>query len=167
MPEITVVLDTTICESEAPFKLYGNEYFTTGLYNDTLVSANGCKTILNLNLKVIDEVTPLFVQMGPYYQFSKAPKLPLISFDGVKGTWNPSTIETSKIGVTKYIFIPDDGECAVETSIDITVKAIGFLLNCPPDTLLECNFNYDIYPAFTKFSDFEKGGGFAFSKLRT
>ena len=56
LPEIKISLDTIICAAETPFKWYGSDYFTTGIYNDTLTSVTGCDSILLLDLKVEPEL---------------------------------------------------------------------------------------------------------------
>jgi len=54
-------LTGTICDGEA-FVIAGNPYTTTGTYSDTLTAANGCDSIINLDLTVLNvPVTDLTV----------------------------------------------------------------------------------------------------------
>ena len=41
-----------ICQSEAPYNWRGTDYSVSGIYSDTLQTANGCDSILTLNLTV-------------------------------------------------------------------------------------------------------------------
>ena len=55
-------------------------------------------------------------------QNSVAPSLPSSSTEGVTGTWNPDAISTVNAGTVTYTFTPNDPtQCAVQTTIDITV----------------------------------------------
>src|SRR5690606_37368038 len=47
--------------------------------------------------------------------------LPQTSDNGIKGTWNPATIETSVLGTVSYTFTPDAGQCAVPVTIEIEI----------------------------------------------
>jgi hypothetical protein len=59
LPIDTIKVDTIICISDTPFAWYGKDYFTTGIYTDTLSPLIGCDTILVLDLTVlpIDTIT--------------------------------------------------------------------------------------------------------------
>ncbi|MBI2731221.1 MAG: gliding motility-associated C-terminal domain-containing protein [Sphingobacteriales bacterium] len=52
-------------------------------------------------------------------QGSTAPALPNTSTNGVNGTWSPATIDNQANGT--YTFTPNPGECAVGTSLTVTV----------------------------------------------
>ena len=64
---------------------------------------------------------PVFMPMGPLCLNSVAPALPLISENGIRGTWNPKTIKTNALGIFTYTFTPDNGECAVPATIEIEI----------------------------------------------
>ncbi|MGQ8338919.1 Ig-like domain-containing protein [Sunxiuqinia sp. A32] len=55
LPELTTVIDTTICDSELPFNWSGVDYSAAGVYSDTLISSFGCDSIITLNLFVNPE----------------------------------------------------------------------------------------------------------------
>ncbi len=64
---------------------------------------------------------PDFAPFGPYCLDATPDILPDTSINGIKGTWNPATIDT-KTKVTKtYIFTPDADQCATVVTIDIEV----------------------------------------------
>lgn len=73
----------------------------------------------------INLVTPLFTQIGPLVQDSEAPDLPAVSENGITGTWWPESISTATAGTFTFIFTPDEGQCASETSMDIVVTNRG------------------------------------------
>jgi len=78
-------------------------------------------------LNIVPQVTPVFTQIGPLCQDSTAPILPLSSNDSptaITGTWSPSTIDTTILGTTTYTFTPDSGQCALTTTMDITILPV-------------------------------------------
>ena len=74
-----------------------------------------------LVIQVIEDIVPTFNPMGPFCQNSIAPSLPAVSKDGITGTWNPATINTSTVGVATYVFTPDAGQGATTTTLSITI----------------------------------------------
>lgn len=57
-------IDTTICETNLPFIWFGNDYLSTGSYNDTITNMNGCDSIMTLNLIIeeqFEEVTDTII----------------------------------------------------------------------------------------------------------
>ena len=50
-----------------------------------------------------------------------APVLPLISNNGITGTWSPAVINTSVVGTTTYTFTPAAGQCATTATLNITI----------------------------------------------
>jgi gliding motility-associated-like protein len=68
----------SICDHQAPYIWNGNQYFSSGVYVDTLLSASGCDSILILNLiinqtlfgntqvSICDHQTPFYWNGNPY-----------------------------------------------------------------------------------------------------
>ena len=75
------------------------------------------------SITVTPLVTPNFNAIGPLCQNSSAPSLPSTSLNGFAGTWNPAMINTSTAGINSYVFTPDPGQCAVNTSLNIRVHS--------------------------------------------
>jgi len=75
-------------------------------------------------LTEIPLVTPSFDAIGPLCQGSVPTALPATSLNGITGTWSPAVISTSATGTTVYTFIPDPGQCAVTTTLSITVNVV-------------------------------------------
>ena len=95
---------------------------TTGITTYTFTpDAGQCAVTTTLDITVDTEITPTFAAIGPLCQNSTAPLLPAASLEGITGTWAPATITTTTAGTTTYTFTPDAGQCAVTTTLDITV----------------------------------------------
>jgi gliding motility-associated-like protein len=84
--------------------------------------AGGCAIEASMVIEITDEITPVFAQIGPLCLGSDAPALPLISLEGIIGTWSPAVINTATVGTTTYTFTPEAGGCAIETTMDITIE---------------------------------------------
>ena len=85
--------------------------------------AGQCGTPTTLSITVSNAITPTFGVIGPFCQNSVAPGLPNVSTNGITGTWNPATINTTTIGTTVYTFTPDAGQCGTLASISIVISA--------------------------------------------
>jgi hypothetical protein len=82
----------------------------------------GCPgTPVTLTVRLLQRVTPTFNPIGPLCRSSTPPALPGTSLNGISGTWSPATINTSSIGATTYTFTPNAGQCALPTTLVITV----------------------------------------------
>ena len=57
-----------------------------------------------VTITVNPNVTPTFTQIGPLCQNSVPPTLPGISLEGITGTWNPSSINTTIAGAL-YLYL--------------------------------------------------------------
>jgi hypothetical protein len=90
---------------------------------------NGCDgTPIELDIEITPKVDPTFGTFGPYCLNAVPPTLPLISNNGIDGTWNPSTINTSAPGTTTYIFTPAADECAEVYTMDVLVTPLPVVL---------------------------------------
>ncbi len=84
-------------------------------------SAGSCATPVSLNISIVSTFTPLFDPIGPLCQNSTPPELPLVSKEGIPGTWNPASINTTALGTVTYIFTPSAGGCSTPASLNITI----------------------------------------------
>ena len=87
------------------------------------VGIGGCENSDQVTVTVNDIVTPSF-SLNPTYNYCIGDSpvvLPLVSDNGISGTWNPSEVNTDVSGPTTYTFTPNPGECATSTSIDVQV----------------------------------------------
>lgn len=93
---------------------------------------NGSATIYVNEL----QQTPVFDQIAPICQGETGVTLPLISNNGITGTWSP-TFNNNQ--TTTYFFTPNDGQCS-SNSTSLTVEVNSTL---PPTGEANQNFNYD------------------------
>ncbi len=80
----------------------------------------GCSTIGEIHLTLTDSVESEFDIPTSYCLNSTPPDLPLVSDNGISGTWN-SPINTLTPGITTYTFTPNDGQCAEIFEIEIEI----------------------------------------------
>lgn len=83
-----------------------------------------CATTQTVSVTVNAPAVPAFDNFGPYCQNASAPPLPGTSNNGITGSWNPATINTSVVGTSSYSFTPNPGQCATNQNINITVNPV-------------------------------------------
>jgi gliding motility-associated-like protein len=83
--------------------------------------AGQCATSAAMDITISGSITPVFGAIGPLCQNSAAPALPATSTNGITGSWSPAAISTATAGTTTYMFIPDGGQGAIGTTMDILV----------------------------------------------
>jgi large repetitive protein len=94
----------------------------TGITTYTFTPGAGqCATTKTMDIEITAQITTTFNQIGPLCQNSAAPTLPLVSTNGITGTWNPATISTATAGTTTYTFTPNAGQCAGTTTMSIVI----------------------------------------------
>ena len=90
----------------------------------TFTPATGqCANSASMDIKIVPQITPSFIQIGSLCQNSAPPILPVSSINGISGTWNPTTISTAAVATTAYTFTPDAGQCATIATMIVTVNA--------------------------------------------
>ena len=67
----------------------------TFTYTFTPDDPSQCGTVTTMSITINPQVTPTFTQIGPLCQNSIPPTLPGVSLEGITGTWNPSSINTT------------------------------------------------------------------------
>jgi len=97
---------------------------------------------------VSDNIMPRFESIGPFCLNSVAPDLPLVSLNGIKGTWSPSKINTSLAWSRTYRFTPDPGECGDPYEIDIEILP----LTTPSFAQIDPICQFGVAPALPKVS---------------
>lgn len=80
-----------------------------------------CGIETDMDIAVVTEISPVFEPIGPFCQYSPAPALPVTSLNGISGTWEPPTIDTSVPGTFNYFFTADPDECGLDTTIAIII----------------------------------------------
>jgi len=130
--------NTTICQNNTPYHWNSLICSQTGIYSDTLISSNGCDSITILNLTVLSSETPIFLQNLNFCEHTTPPVLPLISNNGIDGTWFPSIVNDSISSM--YVFTPNS-ICYNSTHIDIIVYPNPIVITssdtmCSGDTIM-------------------------------
>ncbi|WP_333666700.1 T9SS type B sorting domain-containing protein, partial [Flavobacterium sp.] len=115
---------------------------TTTTYTFT-PTAGQCATTTTLTITVNPNIAPTFTAVAPICSGGALSALPTSSNNGYTGTWAPALNNTA---TTTYTFTPTAGQCAVSTTLTITV-------------------NPNITPTFTAISPICLGG--ALSALPT
>ncbi|MGG9970665.1 PKD-like domain-containing protein [Ferruginibacter sp. SUN002] len=121
------------CTSALPFIWNGSTYTSAGTYIKHLTNAAGCDSVATLVLTVTTQKVPVFNAVAPICKDAQLNALPVISVNGITGTWSPS-IDNTK--TTTYTFTPAASECATTTSLTITVIPIPEI---NPATVSICN----------------------------
>ncbi|MEC4049154.1 T9SS type A sorting domain-containing protein [Flavobacterium sp. SUN046] len=96
------------------------DYTTSATYTFT-ADAGQCANIATLAITVNPIVTPTFNPINPICAGDTTLILPLVSNNGITGTWSP-VLDNTNSGT--YTFTPDAGQCAVTTTLSITVNPI-------------------------------------------
>jgi large repetitive protein len=92
----------------------------SGTYTFTPNGAGQCAVPFIINITVNPILTPSFSFATSICNGATAPVLPLVSNNGINGTWSPSTVSNTASG--SYTFTPNVGECATPVTINVTVN---------------------------------------------
>jgi hypothetical protein len=93
----------------------GTTYTTSGDYTHS----NGSCSVDTLHLTITPSVTPAFTQVAAICAGGSF-SLPSSSNNGITGTWSPAI---NNQATTTYTFTPDAAQCAVSTTMTVTVNA--------------------------------------------
>jgi gliding motility-associated-like protein len=101
----------------------------SGTYNYTVTNANNCTSSpVRVDINPIpSNVTPTFNTISPVCVGTTI-SLPLVSTNGVNGTWAPAFNPNV---TTTYTFTPNPGECATTASIQVVVSQIPSVTATP------------------------------------
>lgn len=83
---------------------------------------NDCVGTYQVTVVVEPEEEPTFDPIDPICIGDDAPTLPATSLEGITGTWSPAMVSNTETGT--YTFIPDEGQCALETEIEVVVNPL-------------------------------------------
>jgi|GEM_PF-561857 len=92
----------------------------TTLYTFT-ASAGQCASTATLSITVTPLVTPTFNPVADVCAGSVIAPLPTTSLNNITGTWSPAINNTA---TALYTFTPNPGQCAVSTSMTITINPV-------------------------------------------
>ena len=112
----------------------------TTTYTVTILDNCGDFSTEDITITVQDIENPVFDPIPNYCNGDTIPDLPLISNNGISGTWSPAIDNTQ---TTTYTFTPDADECAAVATLQIVVNPNvvptfdGFPQYCSGDVIPE------------------------------
>jgi gliding motility-associated-like protein len=89
-----------------------------------------CASTAEMTIVIIPSTIPEFTQIDPLCVGDNPPELPLISNNGIEGTWNPNII--NNLETTTYTFTPIEDSCIETAAMTITINELtipSFSLN--------------------------------------
>lgn len=89
----------------------------------TLTATNACNNVITdiVTINVNSSVTPTFNAVAPVCTGAVINPLPTTSTNNISGSWSPAINNTA---TTTYTFTPNPGQCAVSTTLSITVNQL-------------------------------------------
>jgi len=81
-----------------------------------------CATTTTMSVTIGTNITPTFTALGPYCVGATPDALSTTSTNSITGSWSPASINTSTSGTTIYTFTPLVGQCAIVTTMSVTVS---------------------------------------------
>ncbi|SMC43344.1 T9SS type B sorting domain-containing protein [Moheibacter sediminis] len=114
-----------------------------GIFEYTFIpSSSSCAQEVTIEITISEEIIPTFDFPLTYCMNTTTNPLPLISDNGITGTWNDTLIDTSTTGFFTYTFTPNDpDQCS--NPIDLIVEIYeGLTLNDNLQIEL-CDENFD------------------------
>ena len=93
-----------------------------------------CGVSITLNITVADPVVPVFNPLQDICQNALAPALGNTSNNGILGVWS-SQINSTVTGIQTINFTPDNGQCALPTSLSLMVNTLP-AVNAGNDAIL-------------------------------
>ncbi len=101
-----------------------------------------CSNTATLMVSVLPSVTPTFTPITPFCSGTLAPVLPTTSNNGITGTWSPATVSNTMSAT--YTFTPTAGQCAVNTTLNVTVNPLLLpVIMCGTLTPTSVQFNWN------------------------
>ena len=87
-------------------------------------NAGQCAVTTTLSVTIdAPSIVPTFNPIANICQNGTAPSLSGTSINGISGTWNPATIDTTVAGTFTFTFTPNAAQCAVATTLNVTIDA--------------------------------------------
>ena len=91
-----------------------------GFYSNFSLLINGCTTNLFTGVILSDPIfVPTFTAVPPFCAGTTAPTLPLVSNNGMSGTWSPATV--SNAATATYTFTPAPNQCGFPVTLTVNV----------------------------------------------
>ncbi|MEL6668317.1 MAG: gliding motility-associated C-terminal domain-containing protein, partial [Bacteroidota bacterium] len=113
---------------------------SSGVYDVVVTDSVGCVATTSITLTAPQPQTPQFDLNLTYCQDEPTDPLPLVSQNGITGTWSPSVVDAQTSGI--YSFTPDPGLCADPITVDVEVVVIQAAIRFLG---IDCNINSGTY----------------------
>ena len=82
-----------------------------------------CDEEVTITVTINDPSAPATFSFADEYCLGDTPDaLPTTSDNMITGTWAPAVIATDVVGSSDYVFTPDAGQCAIGTTISVTIN---------------------------------------------
>jgi gliding motility-associated-like protein len=133
-PEFDATLPAICKGGFAPILSTTSTNGITGTWSPTLVNntttttyiftpdPGQCANSLTFTIFVLNNVDPRFTLPASICSGDTPPILPIVSNNGIVGTWNPSTVNNTASG--SYVFTPAAGQCATVTTVNIAINPL-------------------------------------------
>ena len=105
----------------------------TTTYTFTPTTAQ-CAVATTMTITVSNGTTPTFTQVPAICSGAPLTGLPTTSNNGINGVWSPTL---NNIATTTYTFTPNTGQCAINTTMVITVNNSPVIQITDPDPICE------------------------------
>ena len=103
-----------------------------------------------MTITVNPQVIPTFTQVADICEGDALAVLPLVSNNGINGTWAPALDNTT---TTLYTFTPDAGECATTQTMTITVNPLlSPVISCGTGTISSTEFTWPAVTGATSYT---------------
>jgi gliding motility-associated-like protein len=83
-------------------------------------NAGQCGLPFTLNVAISPSINPTFSLATTFCQGASVPTLPLISNNGISGTWLPNVISNQTSG--NYVFTPNTGSCGLPFTLNVAIS---------------------------------------------
>ncbi|MDR6969684.1 gliding motility-associated-like protein, partial [Flavobacterium arsenatis] len=87
-------------------------------------NAGQCASTATMTINVNTPIVPTFTAVASICLGENLSALPLISNNGITGTWSPAL---NNLATTIYTFTPNSGQCATGTTLTVTVNTINVI----------------------------------------
>ena len=133
-PEFDATLPAICKGGFAPILSTTSTNGITGTWNPALVNnmatttylftpdSGQCANSLTFTIFVLNNVDPKFTLPPFICSGDTPPILPIVSNNGIVGSWNPSIVNNITSG--SYVFTPSAGQCATVTTVNIIIKPL-------------------------------------------
>lgn len=131
--DLSAAAVTAGSDPDLDFEYFSDKYGSVLLTNYKTIGSNGiyyirgtnrisgCSVLDSVNVTFNKSIVPSFATFQQLCLNSIPPELPNSSYNGISGSWTPATISTALLGKTAYKFVPDPGQCAIDTTIVIEI----------------------------------------------